>query len=90
MSIDGRARRCAFLIAAAAAITGLVVVLLAAGGSRPAAAAASVTPACTPGTDVQTRDGPVCGLTADGVTSYLAVPYAAPPVGALRWRPPRP
>lgn len=34
--------------------------------------------------------GTVQGEVVDGVARFLAVPYAAPPVGALRWRPPAP
>ena len=39
---------------------------------------------------VVTKDGPVRGLFANGVNAYLGIPYAAPPVGDLRWRPPAP
>jgi para-nitrobenzyl esterase len=39
---------------------------------------------------VQTEDGPVRGFVTDGVRVYLGIPYAAPPVGDLRWRPPEP
>jgi len=37
---------------------------------------------------VQTSAGQVKGLTADGVRKFLGVPFASPPVGDLRWRPP--
>jgi len=39
---------------------------------------------------VQTAQGQVEGLSANGVTEFLGIPYAAPPVGDLRWRPPTP
>jgi para-nitrobenzyl esterase len=38
-----------------------------------------------------TQSGVVIGsTTADAVNEFLGVPYAAPPVGELRWRPPKP
>ncbi|HZQ41339.1 MAG TPA: carboxylesterase family protein, partial [Rhizomicrobium sp.] len=37
-----------------------------------------------------TTDGPVLGLREHGVTKFLGIPYAKPPVGALRWMPPQP
>ena len=34
--------------------------------------------------------GVLAGTSEDGVTGFFGVPFAAPPVGDLRWAPPRP
>jgi para-nitrobenzyl esterase len=46
-----------------------------------------------PSTDlirVETLSGPVLGRRGDTVQAFLGVPFAAPPVGPLRFRPPAP
>jgi len=37
---------------------------------------------------VMTAYGPVTGIVSGGARAYLGIPYAAPPKGELRWRPP--
>ena len=38
---------------------------------------------------VTTEEGRVQGFLVNGVAEFLGIPYAAPPVGNLRWRPPK-
>ena len=39
---------------------------------------------------VQTTGGQVEGTVADGLSTFKGIPFAAPPVGALRWKAPQP
>jgi len=43
-----------------------------------------------PVTPVKVEGGQVRGVVEDGLTVYRGIPYAAPPVGNLRWRAPQP
>ncbi|GAA2093573.1 carboxylesterase family protein [Actinomadura alba] len=54
-------------------------------GTGPAAGGAARDPAI-----VRTGDGPVRGTVKADHRSFQRIPYAAPPVGELRWRSPRP
>ena len=40
--------------------------------------------------EVATDRGVVVGRARDGVREFLGIPYAAPPIGTRRWRPPAP
>jgi para-nitrobenzyl esterase len=39
---------------------------------------------------VKTDAGSVSGITQDGIRVFLGIPFAAPPTGDLRWKPPAP
>lgn len=53
------------------------------------AASCATSPTTTPKV-VTTSLGAVRGVRQGGVDAYLGIPYAAPPLGDLRWRPPHP
>ena len=44
----------------------------------------------TPDLMVETREGPVLGRAEDGVKHWLGLPFAAPPIGELRFKAPQP
>ncbi|VED51014.1 Putative esterase [Raoultella terrigena] len=39
---------------------------------------------------VKTRQGTLSGIAEQGIHIWRGIPFAAPPVGELRWRAPRP
>jgi para-nitrobenzyl esterase len=78
--------------------TGLAVgaavaaVLIAAAACTTATASSSSSPGKSHGTGlvVATAGGEVRGKALAATDEFLGIPYAAPPVGALRWQPPQP
>ncbi len=45
--------------------------------------------AAAPGPLVGTQEGIVQGLISNSVAEFLGIPYAEPPLGNLRWKPPK-
>lgn len=67
-----------------------VSVLAVATGTSVAATATVGHTAAHANSVVRTTDGAIRGFASDGVRVFDGVPYARPPVGELRWRPPQP
>jgi para-nitrobenzyl esterase len=63
---------------------------LAAGAGACSSGSGSPTRAAHAGLVVGTADGQLRGKQAGRMQEYLGIPYAAPPVGPLRWAPPQP
>ena len=78
-----RVRRAALSAVSAVSIAAAVLVA-SAGGAVASSASGSTDPI------VRIDGGLVRGADAAGVNSFLGLPYAAPPTGNLRWRPPQP
>ncbi|MBV8199200.1 MAG: carboxylesterase/lipase family protein [Acidobacteria bacterium] len=71
----------------------LLAASMAALGAAVAGPAATAERAGTPGLGtphVRVESGLLGGVERDGVLVFRGVPFAAPPVGDLRWRPPQP
>ena len=68
----------------------IAVVALAAGAVSCAGQAASPPHRSHSPLVVSLTDGDIRGKMIGGTDEYLGIPYAAPPVGPLRWRPPQP
>ena len=76
------ARRVAAIIAVGVLAAGTVSCGGQAAASRPGRSLSALV--------VSLVDGQIRGKKSGGTDEYLGIPYAAPPIGPLRWRPPQP
>jgi para-nitrobenzyl esterase len=84
-----RSRRASLAAVCGAALMSLTLTAAGAtaaetGGATVAASGSGAAPIVT------TTDGAVRGTAGPGGDAFLGLPYAAPPTGDLRWRPPQP
>jgi para-nitrobenzyl esterase len=87
---SSRRKAVATTVAMAAMAAAAVLAWSLASGSAVAQGATAALPAgCSAGTSVTTNTGPVCGTSQIGFNQWLGIPYAAPPVGNLRWKSPQ-
>jgi para-nitrobenzyl esterase len=64
------------------ALTAVITLMPFAGCGKPVQQGQEIT--------VALDSGKIRGTSVDGVSTYLGIPFAAPPVGDLRWREPQP
>jgi para-nitrobenzyl esterase len=76
------ARRGAAIVAVCALAAGTVSCAGKAAASRPRRSLSALV--------LSLADGQIRGKKTGGTDEYLGIPYAAPPVGPLRWHPPQP
>jgi len=60
------------------------------GAACAAAVSAAAAQAAQPTAAVKVAGGEIAGLQEGGMRTYFGIPFAAPPVGELRWRAPQP
>jgi para-nitrobenzyl esterase len=75
---------------AAACCAALAALALAAAGATATASRAAAASRAGAAPIATTDNGAVRGVAAGSINEFLGIPYAAPPTGNVRWRPPQP